>query len=87
MGVSMLTALTIANRDDIVIDAGGPHGPSLEHPEWENKYIGWITLGEEDNFRPLLNSDPIYDNPEQAKTAMQDLVIEIKKQVKETINE
>jgi hypothetical protein len=44
-----LTALIIATREDIVVDAGGPDS--------NGKYTGWITLGVEDRFRPLINSD------------------------------
>jgi hypothetical protein len=49
-----LTALIIATREDIVVDAGGPDS--------NGKYTGWITLGVEDRFRPLINSDPVYDS-------------------------
>ena len=79
MGVSRLTAYTIANRDDIVVSAGGPC-------ENTGKYVGWITLGEEDRYRPLLNSEPIYDTAEAAKTAMQGVVDELRKTVAEELN-
>jgi len=75
MSISRITAYIIATRDDIVISAGGPA---------ENgKYVGWITLGEEDRYRPLLNSEPIYDTPEAAKEAMTQVVVEVKEAVEQ----
>ncbi len=75
MGISRITAYIIATRSDIVISAGGPT---------ENgKYVGWITLGEEDRYRPLLNTEPIYDTPEAAKEAMTKVVAEVKTAVEQ----
>lgn len=74
MPITRLTAYTIATRDDIVIDAGGPA---------ENgKFVGWITLGPEDRYRPLLNSEPLYDTKEEAKAAMHKVVEEVRQAVK-----
>lgn len=68
--VSVLTAAIIQSRDDIKVSAGGPA---------ENgKYVGWITLGEDDYYRPLLNSQPIYDSLEEAKEEMQKVVDDIR---------
>lgn len=68
--VSTLTALILKTRDDIVCTAGGPTK--------DGKYVGWITLGVEDRFRPLLNSEPIYDSAEDATAAMRRTVEEIR---------
>ncbi|MBU4284780.1 hypothetical protein KKF60_01515 [Patescibacteria group bacterium] len=71
MGISRLTAWEIAgNHDDIVVDAGGPDKKT-------GKFVGWITRGPGHNFKPLLNTQPIYDTLEQAKQAMKDLVVKI----------
>lgn len=75
MGVSIITAYIIATRNDIVIAAGGP-GP-------DGKFMGWITLGEEDRFRPLLNSEANYDTAEAAEQAMRDTVDELRRAVAE----
>jgi len=78
MGITKLTAYIIASREDIVITYGGPAKDN-------GKYVGWITLGEEDRFRPLLNTTPIYDTPQDAEQAMKDIVVEIRAMVeKET---
>lgn len=70
MPISNLTAAIIAARDDIVVNAGGP--------SQNGKYTGWITLGPEDRYRPLLNSEAIYNGLEEAKQAMQKLVDDIR---------
>jgi hypothetical protein len=70
MGMSRLTALIILSRgDDIHVTSAGP---------CDGKYIGWITLGEEDRYRPLLNTEPIYDTSEQAEAAMRKVVDDIR---------
>jgi len=71
MGIDKLTAYIIASREDIIITYGGPSKDN-------GKYAGWITLGEEDRCRPLLNTTAIYDTPVDAEKAMKDLVVEIK---------
>ncbi len=69
-GISRITAWIIAFRgDDIHCTSAGPV---------EGKYLGWITLGEEDRYRPLLNSEPIYESHEAAKAAMEAVVAEIR---------
>jgi len=78
MGIDKLTAYIISTREDIIIDAGGPANDKCDNPDHIGKYVGWITLGEADRYRPLLNSEPIYDSGEDAKKAMKDLVEEIK---------
>ena len=78
MGIDRLTAYIIASREDIIITHGGPSKNN-------GKYTGWITLGEEDYCRPLLNSQDIYDTPKDAEEAMHDIVKKIKEAVeKET---
>lgn len=79
MGIDRLTAYIIASRDDIVITHGGP----AKEGEGKGKYVGWITLGEADRFRPLLNTNPIYDTPEEAEEEMRQTVEELKKIVAE----
>jgi hypothetical protein len=70
MGISRLTAYTIATRDDIEVDSGGPAA--------NGKYAGFITLGQADRYRILLESIPSYDTPEAAKAAMLKSVAEIR---------
>jgi hypothetical protein len=67
--VTNLTALIIATRDDIICTSAGPV---------DGKYIGWITLGPDSRYRPLLNSDAIYNSHEEAISAMKELVDAIK---------
>lgn len=69
MPITNLTAMIIASRDDIVCTSGGPVN---------GKYLGWITLGPEDRYRPLINTEPEYDTPEAAKAAMEAIVAEIR---------
>ena len=75
MGISRLTAYAIASNPDIVCTQAGPA---------ENgKYLGWITLGKEDRYRALINTEPIYNTPEEAVAAMEQFVIDTKKLVEE----
>ena len=56
MGISGITALTIRNRDDLLVQAGGPGKKGSDH---EGKYMGWLMLPEESgpvDFR--LSTDP-----------------------------
>lgn len=80
MGISRITAYTIASNPDIVCTQAGPA---------ENgKYLGWITLGEDARYRALLNTEPVYDTPEEAVAAMEQLVVDTKAAVeKETKGE
>lgn len=81
MGIDKLTAYIIATRDDIIVTHGGP-------AKSNGKYAGWITLGEEDRYRSLLNTEAIYDTEEAADKAMENIVREIKISVeKETDGE
>ena len=69
-----LTAYIISTRTDLKITYGGPA---------ENgKYVGWILL-DVDSWHPLVNSQPVYDSPEDAEKAMRELVEEVRKAVKE----
>jgi len=68
-GITNLTAMIIASRDDIICTSGGPVN---------GKYVGWITLGPDDRCRPLLNTEPIYDTADEARLAMESLAQEIK---------
>ncbi len=71
-GITRLTALIIASRDDIVCTSAGPV---------DGKYVGWITLGEDDRYRPLLNSEPIFASHDAAKLAMETTVNEIRQNI------
>jgi hypothetical protein len=68
MGISVLTALTIQSRD-VRCEAAGP--------DQNGKWAGWIML-DVDRWHPLLNSEPIYDNAQDARTAMEKVVKEIR---------
>lgn len=66
MGISTLTAIILSSRDDLIVEPAGPN---------ENgKYSGWITLGPDDYCRPILNTEPIFDTPEQAELHLQNLI-------------
>ncbi|MEK7673845.1 MAG: hypothetical protein AAB371_01440 [Patescibacteria group bacterium] len=69
MGISYLTGVILATRDDIVVTFGGPitKGPH------KGKYWGWITFGEEDHHRPLIDGGP-FDSSELAIECMQGVV-------------
>ena len=70
MGISRLTAITIQNRDDLMVTSAGPT---------ENgKYIGWITYPSSQNCRPLLNTESIFDTAELAEKHMQDLMLSLR---------
>jgi hypothetical protein len=75
-GITNLTAMIIASRDDIICTSAGPV---------DGKYIGWITLGPESRCRPLLNTEPIYGSHEEATKAMESIVAETRQ--KEGVNE
>ena len=81
MPISRHTALVIGTRgDDIKVSVSGPD-------ETNGKYTGWITLGEEDRYRPLLDSGPYYNTSEEALAAMKQLVEEIRVKVKEELGD
>jgi hypothetical protein len=74
--ITKLTAFIIATRgDDIRVTS------AFSQPD--GKWVGWITLGEEDRYRPLLDSGPKYDSAEEAETGMRLLIEELKQRVKE----
>lgn len=78
MGMSRLTAYIISSNPDVRAAAGGPG---------ENgKYMGWITLGEADRFRPLLNSKAIYDTKELAEEAMEEVILNTKESVEKELD-
>lgn len=68
--MTRLTAYIIATCTDLVFDAG--------RPDDSEKWVGWILLGEEDRYRPLANSEAIYDSAEEAKQAMHDIVKKVR---------
>jgi hypothetical protein len=79
MPISKITAMAIGTRDDIVTAAAGP--------DESGKYSGWITLGVDDHFRPLLSSECIYDSEEAAKKTMDEIVAEIREQMKKELGD
>lgn len=74
-GVSRMTSYIIATRDDVICDASGPTA--------EGKWMGWITLGPDSRYRPLLNSEATFDTKELAIDAMKKAVAELKTAVAE----
>lgn len=65
-----ITAMIIATRDDLRFDASA-------EPDENGKYIGWISLPPEDNYRPLVNTEPIYDSPEEAVAGVKAIAAEV----------
>lgn len=74
MGISRITAYTIASNPDVRVSAGGP--------DKDGKFTGWITLGEAD----LLNTEAVYDTPEAAKEEMSKIIISIKELVEKELD-
>ncbi len=72
MSISNLTALIIESRDDLLVTHGGPSK--------DGKFMGWITLPDEQYCRPLLNSEAVFDSPEDAENHMRDLMAKIRDQ-------
>jgi uncharacterized protein YegP (UPF0339 family) len=62
MAISRLTAYIISSRKDIVITFGGPNK--------DGKYMGWITLPKQDNYRMLLNTEDLYNSKKEAIDAI-----------------
>ena len=77
--VTRLTAMVMATRDDLRFDASAK-------PAENGKYIGWISLPPEDNYRPLINSEPIYDTKEDAIEAMKRVAAECKEFIEKESN-
>lgn len=78
--MTRLTAYEIAsNPDDIVVTHAGPDA--------NGKYSGWITRGEEHNYKPLLSSNAVYDSAQAADNAMEQVVVQIKKFVEKDLAE
>jgi len=75
VGVTKLTAYIIATRDDINVTS------AFSQPD--GKWVGWITLGEEDRYRPLLDSGPCYNSREEAEAGMHKLIEELRRLVNE----
>ena len=68
MGISFLTAITIAESDDLVYTHAGP--------DENEKYAGWIIMP---GGRPLLNTPPVFDTAELAEQHMTDVRDECKR--------
>lgn len=82
MQLSRLTAYVIATRHedgDVRVSSVGPH---------ENgKFSGWIMLGPEDRYRPLISTEPVYGTAEEAVDAMNELIADVKRVVKEEVGD
>lgn len=70
-GISNLTMLILANNPEIGITHAGPSK--------NGKFSGWITLGAEDRYRPILNTEAVFDSIELAEKHMLNLISEAKK--------
>lgn len=70
MGISKITAITIQERNDLLVSYAGPAD--------NGKYIGWITYPSEQHCRPLINTEATFDTPELAEQHMRDLMTEIR---------
>jgi hypothetical protein len=62
MAIDRLTAYIISSRKDIIVTAGGPNK--------DGKWMGWITLSEQDEYRELLNTEELYNSKKEAINAM-----------------
>jgi len=71
-GITKITAYIIATRGDDVKISAAFHKPT-------GKWVGWITLGPEDRYRPLLDSGPYYNSEEETLAAMKQCVADIRK--------
>jgi len=62
MAMTLMTAIIIANNTNLIYTHAGPdkHG----------KYMGWITMGEDDYCRPLVNTEAIFESAEEAEKHM-----------------
>lgn len=67
MGVSRLTAMIVATRDDLTVAAGGP--------DEQGKYAGFILMP---SGRPLLSTGAEYGTAEAAESGMSQTVDEIR---------
>ena len=68
MGISRLTLWEIAgNPDEIIVAAGGPSKDN-------SLFVGWITRGEGHNYKPLVNTNPIFKTKKLAEHFMQGIV-------------
>ncbi|MDP3999336.1 MAG: hypothetical protein Q8P76_01925 [bacterium] len=79
-GVNRLTAYEIyGNPKDIICDATGPDS--------NGKFVGWITRGPGHNYKPLLNSEPIFNSRKEAILYMKELVEAVRKFIAEELKE
>jgi hypothetical protein len=67
--IDLRTALIIQNNE-VRCEAGGPD------PETK-KFVGWI-MRDVERWEPLLNTQPIFETADEARKAMNDLVIAIR---------
>jgi len=68
MNISRITAMIIKGNE-VDCDSAGP--------DENGKFAGWISRMERGNYRPLLNTEPIYDSAEVAIKEMESIVKEI----------
>ena len=69
VGISVLTAWLLASRADVEISVGGPDARGL--------YAGWLTLGVEDRYRPLLSSEG-HASATAARACMEELLAAVR---------
>lgn len=69
MEISCMDAFTIRNKK-VRVEVGGPSKDN-------GKYMGWIML-DVDRWHPIVNTNAVFDTPEDAKKYMQDLVDDLK---------
>ena len=72
--MTRITAFIIATNDVDCTAAG---------PSEDGKYAGWISRMENDKYRPLLNTEPIYDSEAEAVQAMEEIVTAVCEWVEE----
>ncbi len=78
--MTRLTLIQIAsNPGHIVASAGGPAN--------NGNFVGWLTFDESRNFRPIVNTAPIYPTEKAAIEAMKKLIEFAKKWVDRDIKD
>ena len=83
MGISLITAFAIQGNE---IECS-----AVWSSQNNGKYCGWITHGNENYCRPLLNTQPIYESGKEAVVAMEGIVarirgLDLSKQFDEVMN-
>lgn len=69
----------MTNLTAVIIGANDTVRATFSGPCENGKFMGWITLGAEDRYRPLINSEAIYETADHAKIAMQEIIDRLRK--------